>query len=671
WVLNQRFLEIRHSDILWRDYTRDEDDWYFNDVNVRLHSSGDQHEIYGSASLPLEIAYRSNFAARLHGDPTRGDQWNADVYLATTGVRVGRWLQHQVVGGYNIHEGRADAHLWAHWEQGQFISTSGEFQGNNLTLSNAARSRARQIDSASGRIAIHRGGSGWRIAADQLHLVQAQENWPPMQLRLGIDDKDGKRELFGSINALRADHAAQIALLSDSWSSDNQKILAESQPQGLLLDNMFYFVTEGDQNDFLIQGRTQNLGFRPLARTPGAYGVTARYVMTPQRGRVDLDAQDATLAYPKVFSEPLSIQNITGSVMWRKNADELRVWSNTLNAHNADVSLFGHLALSFPENQNIPPKIELAARFSNAVAVRVGRYLPINTLSPNIVEWIRNALVGGAFPNGEILFYGPLNSFPYEKGDGRFELRAQIKDLILNYTQGWPLITGINGELIYNGKQLHVAAHGGNIFKNRLSDVSVDIPSFNAKQVWLQVRGHAEGSTSDKLRFLHESPLEQSFAKALQPFGSSGQSELDLALSIPLNGEATTLIKGGVQIHNNHITATEYDLDFARADGTLFFTEKSVTGRQLHTYMNDRIPLSLNVDTDNDLGYRAIRITGDTTITQGDLTELFTQFLNKGHWADYLVGGAPVKVGINIPIDKNTDKELTLKVSSTLNGMAV
>ncbi|MEK6747986.1 MAG: YhdP family protein [Pseudomonadota bacterium] len=671
WALNQKFLEIRHSDVMWRDYMSDEDDWYFNDLNVRLHSHGDNHEIFGSTSLPLEIGYRGDFAARIQGDPTLNNAWQADVFVAARGIRLGRWLQDHAAGGFNLHEGRADTHLWSHWAHGQIDTVSGEFLANNLTLSNAAKTRARQFDALSGRVAVARSVNGWRIALDQLHVTQAQENWPTAQLRLGIENTPDKHQTFGSISVLRADHAAQLASLSDAWANDDQHYLSGAQPQGMLLDNAFYIEKISDKYTFVFQGRMQNFGFRPLERLPGAYGVNARYVLTPQRGRVDLDAQDATFAYPTVFSEPLNIQNITGSVFWATDENALRVWTSTLNAHNADVSLFGHVDLTFPKDAQAPPWIDLAARFNNTAAAHVGRYLPINALSKNVIEWIRHACVGGSFPNGELLYFGPLKTFPYEKGDGRFELRTQIKDVILDYARGWPLITGINGELVYDGNQLKVAAHEGRIFKNRLSDTVVEIPKFSGKTVWLNVRGHAEGESAEKLKFLHESPLEAGFAKALAPFNSTGRSDLDLALSIPLSGDATTLVKGGLQLHNNHITAPEYDLDFTRADGTVFFSEKSVTGRQLRAYMNDRVPLSVHIDTDDSLGYRAIRLSGDTTITQGDVQELFTRYLHKGHWADYLAGGTPVKMGVNIPIDKNSNQAPTLSISSSLNGMAV
>ena len=57
---------------------------------------------------------------------------------------------------------------------------------------------------------------------------------------------------------------------------------------------------------------------------------------------------------------------------------------------------------------------------------------------------------------GEGVFRGPANDFPFDNGQGLFEIRFRLEDAVLDYTPGWPRLEGARADVTFSNRGLRV-----------------------------------------------------------------------------------------------------------------------------------------------------------------------------------------------------------------------
>ena len=78
--------------------------------------------------------------------------------------------------------------------------------------------------------------------------------------------------------------------------------------------------------------------------------------------------------------------------------------------------------------QGGPPLLDLQTRYRDVKVGAARRYLPVTGDPPKALAWLDRALVGGRVTTGEGVLRGPANAFPFDQGQGLFEIRFQLED---------------------------------------------------------------------------------------------------------------------------------------------------------------------------------------------------------------------------------------------------
>jgi uncharacterized protein (TIGR02099 family) len=95
-------------------------------------------------------------------------------------------------------------------------------------------------------------------------------------------------------------------------------------------------------------------------------------------------------------------------------------------------------------------------------------------------------------------------------------------------------------------------------------------------QVPLDVRGTAQGATSEFLRFIAASPVRDMIGRATDGVSANGNGKLRLGLRLPLYGAVPMKVDGAYQFAGNRLRLASNAPDFEHLNGELVFNDKGV-----------------------------------------------------------------------------------------------
>ena len=273
-------------------------------------------------------------------------------------------------------------------------------------------------------------------------------------------------------------------------------------------------------------------------------------------GSASLSGKALDFSWPAQFIEPLTVDELQAGVAWKRSQEKgWEVNIDRLTLANADVAL--SVAAKWQYAGVGLGTIDLTGNIERAVASRVYAYLP-RAVNDETLVWLKHALRAGNAFNGKAIVQGDLAQFPFADGKaGKFLITADAKQVTLDYGEGWPVLTGIDGDLRFEGQSMTIHAARAMTSGARLKEVVTRIPDLSTNQHVL-VEGKAEGTTAAFLRFVHDSPVRQATEGFLEGVKADGNGQLDLQLDIPIDKPDAAMLKGQYRFANNK-------LDFGRS----------------------------------------------------------------------------------------------------------
>ena len=178
------------------------------------------------------------------------------------------------------------------------------------------------------------------------------------------------------------------------------------------------------------------------------------------------------------------------------------------------------------------PFLDLYATVDHADVAAAKLFWPIHAMSPKAIEWLDRALVSGSVDSGAVLVRGSLADWPFRHNEGRFEARAAISDLTLDYGKDWPRAEHINAVASFVGNGMLVQASQGESLGVKAQRAVALIPDFGDGLLDLNVQG--SGSGGDVMNFVRKSPIAAREADTLAQLKLGGSADFDFHLSLPL-----------------------------------------------------------------------------------------------------------------------------------------
>ncbi|MCW8919742.1 MAG: DUF3971 domain-containing protein, partial [Gammaproteobacteria bacterium] len=653
WFLSQSRLAVRDSRIALHNEASGER-FSFENVELELRNDGARHRLNGFVHLPKAIGKELRLAAEIEGDPLQGQGWRGDLYVKTVRLQPRQWLRQVAWQGSSLREGRLDLELWGRWQQGKLESLTTRLHASDLLLARGEQRRAIPLLAADARLL--RQGDGWRLDVTDLRLRHDETAPLPIRLTLTRDSS----ELLLQADRLQLETVAALLPFVPQLDAQWGERLRQMDPGGVV---MGLHLRQLAGQPFEVQGELQGGLLHPWERLPGVSGLNAAFRFNGVDGTVQLHGSELALTLPRLFREPIVLQQLQGALHLRREAEGWRLLTDSLALANRDLT--AELGLELQLSEGNAPWLSLQGRFSAPDVRAVPRYLPAGIMKEPSLRWLDHAFKAGRVPAGSLQYHGYLNHFPFSEQSGRFEVLFDAEAVQLHYQEGWPELQQLSGEVHFDGAGMWIAARGARIYDARLGATAVSIDNFRAPR--LLVDGGAQLSVDDGLRFLRESPLARDDGKLPATLRGEGDLALKLQLALPLSAKVReTLplaVNGQIDFSDNRLDVIE-GVTLRELGGTLHFTERSFRADQLTAGLFGQ-PTVLAVSTAEGDG-APVRVAARGRATLAALREAFSLPL-----LDYLQGEAVWQMLLTLPRGAPArDNGAELQIRSDLDGIS-
>lgn len=674
WLQRQDRLAIEDSSLQWRDPTAEGRTLEFTAVNLQLRNHNARHRLDGTVDLPEALGTHLEVALDVQGDLFTPASWQGQLFGRGAAIRLGEWWGKQPRFGVAAADGVADFQVWSDWRNG-VQQIEGDIHAHSLHVTRETESSAgvataaaepgqADIESLDGGFHWQRRNGGWIVDVDNFSIARQGVPAPPAQLRVEYteDQAAGRRVIRSAYSELRVADIADLLLAARMVPADFRERLVALAPQGSLHDGYLSYESEPQQAPrFVLHTQFSGLAFQPAVTWPGAQGLTGAVTASGEQGVITLATQKAAVDFANLFRAPIPVEALAGKIYWRHDDSGLQVLARDVTARNEDVKLQLGARLDVPPAGG-SPYLDMSSSFGEGNGEHVSRYLPAKIMPPATVAWLDKAIVGGRVSGGTARIYGRLADFPFDKGQGLFEIRFNVADGILEYGAGWPRLEKIATEIAFRGRGFEAHAASAVSLASEVLQARVTIPDMTAQPAVLTVEGKAQGPTADAVRYVTQSPLHDKFGAYLDDITVGGRSRLQLSLSLPL-AKLPARVKGALQIAGGSLSFHEARVDFNHINGTLNFTERGLAARDIHADLLGQA-LTIAAKTKPDSTGPVTTFSALGTADTAALTKRFASAL-----VPYVGGSAAWRGELRIP--PKSQGWVELEVGSSLQGVEV
>ena len=574
WLLRQPDIGIESSTIIWTDVPLNEKNIVFKQVNLRLKNDIDTHQLTGHVLLPEKLGKEVDFALEMAGTIDTLSEWYGSVYIKANDLRPAVWWRKPLREGVTLSEGKTNLEVWGQWQENSLQSLEGKISLADLAFSGE---RAKNINwkSVDTDIIWNQNDKEWMLHLGKLLLKTEQGDWPVSDLSLRHDRGTQK---FAAVSKYM--QLSDILPVVDAFqlldSTSNEK-LALIQPRVALHNTSLLISSENEQ--WHVDGRFSDLHLQAHNKIPGVSGASGSFVVNNEQGSLQLDSNKVVIDSAGLFREPVDLQKLTGSMQWQKNNKGWSIEAADFDLINPDLTLRTSMTMQIPDTGS--PDIDLLVGFKNADASKTYKYLPVRFLEKKTIDWLDKSIIKGTSPSGKFVLRGPLDKFPYDHGEGKFEVRFDVIDGELDYEPGWPLISDMQGEVIFSGRSLDIIGKTGRIFNANVHDVTAHIDDIELDDPLLELKGLVDTSTPDLVKYVIAANLAEGYNEELKQLVTQGEASLKLDIKIPTSS-GNGVVEGFADLKNAQLSLKGNDLQLKDINGKVFVSNEGLQGEGIN-----------------------------------------------------------------------------------------
>lgn len=594
WLLEQYRIVVRDARITWRDELRGAPPLELDKLNFVLRNLGRHHSAGLTAEPSGGIAARIDLRANLEGRSLNDlADWQGESYADLAQLDLAA-LAPWVDLPLEMTRGKGDAKLWLNFARFMPTGFTAELHLGDLNLRLQPDLPPLTLSRIDGRVSGRKTGDDYFGEVRRLTLATANGiEIEPTQVSLKFDTTG--RGQGGELQVSQLDLAALGGLAEHFPLPVNvREHLQTFMPKGRIED--FSLAWQGPAEapeHWRIKGRFAALALAAHKELPGFSGISGRLEGDERSGQVIIDSHGATLALPTIFPEPtLSLAKLEAEIGWRGKPGMTEILFQRVNFHNEDAR--GEAAGTYHYTGQGPGDIDLSAKLTDASGNAVWRYMPL-VVNKDARDWLRASILGGRADSTTLRLKGSLEQFPFRGGKGGiFQVKGTFQGAKLDYAAGWPGITDIDGELLFEGERMLIRGQRAMIMGVALADVRAEIADLAAHEELLTVTGRAKGETQRFLDFIEASPVGNRIDHFTESMAATGTGELDLKLVLPLRHIDNAQVQGRYRFADNRLEVLRALPPFTAAQGELSFTADKLQAKNLRARFLDQ-PMTLEV----------------------------------------------------------------------------
>ncbi|WP_430390838.1 YhdP family protein [Dyella sp. 20L07] len=694
WLLPSRHVVNLHARGLQLDLSRDADGtWHVNDIGL---AGGDERQkpSFGKLSVGLWLSdvrlditdnrinrhytlladqlrlsrqgnrVRVGALLRREGAPgqLRGagnfsdDGADGKVWLSGTDLDLHAMSAGIDMGGYTADSGTGSFESWLDWRDAKIVRNLTRFHLRQVAVANpdGAAAHVPALDGLA-ELAMDKDGYRLRWADDDGGAAIASLH--------GLGTEQAHVEVAAQ-NLQLAPLAPWLAL-KPQLSASLAQWLGSGKPRGQLAHAQIRW-NSADQLQVLDVG-FNGLAIDPVGKLPGIDGVHGELRGDAQALAVSLPAQATVLRFPHTFREPFVMQRLAGDVAFWHADDAWHIGTDALSFEGAGFGGEARGDVALPDAGG-RPFMDLYASLSHADVVAAKLFWPIDSMSPAAVQWLDQALVGGKIDSADVLVRGDLKDWPFHHNEGRFEARAVMTGLELDYGKDWPRAQNVDAIANFVNSGMMVEASAGDSLGNKVDHAVALIPEFGNTVLDLNVSGSGTGASM--MDFVRKSPIGIHQADTLSKLSLGGTGAFDFHLSLPVADVSNMVLDGRAQLKGVDFNAPEWNLKLDKLTGPATFDKSGFHAGPLDTSFRgqpSKLDLAIAGATGDPNTVLSAKLSGRYSMSE------LTQGYKELEWLNQVADGrSEFTIGFGIGHAGGTAATTQqLSVDSTMAGMAL
>lgn len=334
-----------------------------------------------------------------------------------------------------------------------------------------------------------------------------------------------------------------------------------------------------------------------------------------------------------------------------------RLFFKSVHLYNKLFSIHTRAAIFLPQK-----KIKLLTHFSfKNLHALIPWLLPFGIPEEDL-QWSNEAIKAGAVDDGNMLWDGNFQNFPYVHHDGVFTLRAKLNNATVKYLADWPEATGIDGAFEWHNGSFSLIQSHASIQGINLQAWSASVSDLTKPVLMLHIRTPVP---LEKINtFLQHTDWENK--ASVQPLKATGTSQFQLDLQVPLVANTPPRATGQLQFSNASIAWSGLPDAFLLSgmNGNILFENADVHSEHPLQAQWLGQSIQLEVKTAHPKTGDVLQIAGTSHFISGKTLQ--------NAWpatAKIFSGKTAYQVQLNIPYPKSIPNYITF--DSNLHGLGI
>jgi uncharacterized protein (TIGR02099 family) len=666
WLLKQKHIILENASIAWHDEKAPNKEKQFSSVRIQLKTDKQRVQIEVDITLPEQLGQSLSIKMDVNGNILT-PEWSGSIYVETEEFKPTDLLNEFPVSSVG---GIANLKLWTSWEESRLIDFNSKLSYSDFSL------HTEKHVLPVNNIAIKLFGQrlkekDWLLDIKIDELQTENGFWPASNHEITIEKSSNNNNQYnGYFSFLKLDEVLPFIIATNIVPDELKETLKQHTFKGELTDlNISY--QPDSQEDNLIQVDTafDKLELFSEDKSHSISGLKGTLSANKKNTNIQLESESPEIMIGSLFENPHSFSALNAKLELINNeTPELIIQDLELLSSELSIRSSGKIKLNKKS-----PFVDMVMHIDETNIENIPAYLPKQT-SPKLRAWFNNALAGGKFLSGDLIFHGHLSDYPFDNAEGHFKTLINIENTTLEYNPKWPAIDNFTAEIILNNDDLTVLSHSGYIFDAKINDLSGKIENLSAGDHRLNITGSLNGHTSDAAHFITQSPLKENKSLRETINNVVGSFDLDLKLDIPL-GEHKTKVEGMVAFIDASIESDIPGLGLENVNGNVNFANHEVWASDIHALYHG-LPVTLSIpETGSDETFsETYEISGlaNKAFIVNQLGSFFPSFNNMGKsMSTYFDGESEWTLSLKKSISDNNISNRVIELSSDLNGVEV
>lgn len=611
WLFNQNRIEITNGSVEWVDIRYDRTAVDLKDVHLLLRRDGERLQLEGSARLPGMYGDRMNFAYDGLGSLMTSD-WSGELYIEGKNINPDNWYQQYRPFEFNITGGAADLRVWSSWENARLRNLQGVLNYADFNAEVGDKTlHVQNLDYEF--MGEQRKGQDWRFSINLNDLVTEYGGWPDSSLEIAAAPvpNGGGYNYTARFSYLKLQDIVPLLGNLSLLPGNTRSMIENLDMQGNLINGEVRYYPGEEMN----RAFTYDIHFEDFSVYAGRdknriTGLSGHAGGTLHNGSLYFHNDSAALNLPSIRDEAIPVSDISGSLEWSRDKDEISLFIPLLNVSNKDIT--ARLAGTVLLDANASPYLDMVIETGQVNLDKLKTYVPY-TARFKMRPWMEKTVLGGELLSASALIRGRLSDFPYRDSNGKFKVIANIDKGVYEYSDKWPVVDSLNTEVVIDAMNLSARVNQGNVYDASLDNGRVFIPDLFRKQKKIFINGGVAGGISDLKTFASRSPLIEDISlRELNKSLTGGRFYLDLEMQVPFKiPGAKPQINGNIDLDQVSLASDSIGIELNELSGNIEFSNESILGSGLAaTFDGIPVQIGINGTRDGEVSNTAITISG-------------------------------------------------------------